>query len=47
MAAPEDPPQNFLVLNMTSRSISVSWGSPNIITGKFTYVLYLYGPTGY
>ncbi|XP_077939126.1 LOW QUALITY PROTEIN: phosphatidylinositol phosphatase PTPRQ [Gasterosteus aculeatus] len=46
-SAPEDPPQNFLVLNMTSRSISVSWGSPNIITGKFTYVLYLYGPTGY
>uniref|UniRef100_A0A8P4G646 Protein tyrosine phosphatase receptor type Q n=1 Tax=Dicentrarchus labrax TaxID=13489 RepID=A0A8P4G646_DICLA len=45
-SAPEDPPQNF-VLNMTSRSISVSWSSPNIITGKFTYMLYLYGPTGY
>ncbi|XP_063754724.1 phosphatidylinositol phosphatase PTPRQ [Eleginops maclovinus] len=46
-SAPEDSPTNFLVLNMTSRSISVSWSSPNIITGKFTYVLYLYGPTGY
>ncbi|KAM7396652.1 hypothetical protein PAMP_019678 [Pampus punctatissimus] len=45
--APEDPPQNILVFNMTSRSISVSWNSPNIITGKFTYTLYLYGPTGY
>uniref|UniRef100_A0A3B4UGK1 Protein tyrosine phosphatase receptor type Q n=1 Tax=Seriola dumerili TaxID=41447 RepID=A0A3B4UGK1_SERDU len=46
-SAPEDSPQNFSVLNMTSRSISVSWNSPNIITGKFTYMLYLYGPTGY
>ncbi|XP_040894486.1 phosphatidylinositol phosphatase PTPRQ [Toxotes jaculatrix] len=46
-SAPEDPPQNFVVLNMTSRLISVSWNSPNIITGKFTYTLYLYGPTGY
>ncbi|KAM8751980.1 phosphatidylinositol phosphatase PTPRQ [Acanthopagrus schlegelii] len=46
-SAPEDPPQNFYILNMTSRSISVSWSSPNIITGKFTYMLYLYGPTGY
>ncbi|KAK2842216.1 hypothetical protein Q5P01_012416 [Channa striata] len=46
-SAPEDPPQNFLILNMTSRSISVSWNSPMIITGKFTYVLYLYGPSGY
>ncbi|XP_037623294.1 phosphatidylinositol phosphatase PTPRQ isoform X2 [Sebastes umbrosus] len=46
-SAPEDPPQKFFVSNMTSRSISVSWSSPNIITGKFTYVLYLYGPAGY
>ncbi|CAJ1056803.1 phosphatidylinositol phosphatase PTPRQ [Xyrichtys novacula] len=46
-SAPEDPPQNFNVLNMTSRSISVSWSSPKIITGKFSYVLYLDGPTGY
>ncbi|KAM4554453.1 phosphatidylinositol phosphatase PTPRQ [Fundulus diaphanus] len=46
-SAPEDPPKNLAVLNMTSRSISVSWNSPSIITGKFTYVLYLYGPTGF
>uniref|UniRef100_A0A8D0CNN8 Protein tyrosine phosphatase receptor type Q n=1 Tax=Sander lucioperca TaxID=283035 RepID=A0A8D0CNN8_SANLU len=46
-SAPEDPPQNLFILNMTSRSISISWSSPTIITGKFTYVLYLYGPTGY
>ncbi|XP_068168501.1 phosphatidylinositol phosphatase PTPRQ isoform X2 [Antennarius striatus] len=46
-SAPEDPPQNFSVLSTTSRSISVSWSSPNIITGKFTYMVYLYGPTGY
>uniref|UniRef100_A0A3B5AC43 Protein tyrosine phosphatase receptor type Q n=1 Tax=Stegastes partitus TaxID=144197 RepID=A0A3B5AC43_9TELE len=43
--SPEDPPQNFSILSMTSRSISVSWNSPNIITGRFSYVLYLYGPT--
>ncbi|XP_077373169.1 phosphatidylinositol phosphatase PTPRQ isoform X2 [Festucalex cinctus] len=46
-SAPEDPPQNLSVLNVTSRSISLAWNSPNIITGKFTYVLFLYGPTGY
>ncbi|XP_029378292.1 phosphatidylinositol phosphatase PTPRQ [Echeneis naucrates] len=46
-SAPEDSPQNFAILNMTSRSISVSWNSPNIITGKFTYMLYLYGPAGF
>ncbi|XP_026221120.1 LOW QUALITY PROTEIN: phosphatidylinositol phosphatase PTPRQ [Anabas testudineus] len=46
-SAPEDPPQNFSTLNMTSRSITVSWNTPKNITGKFTYVLYLYGPTGY
>uniref|UniRef100_A0A3Q2DRE6 Protein tyrosine phosphatase receptor type Q n=1 Tax=Cyprinodon variegatus TaxID=28743 RepID=A0A3Q2DRE6_CYPVA len=43
--SPEDSPENLSVLNMTSRSISVSWNSPTIITGKFSYVLYLYGPT--
>uniref|UniRef100_A0A3Q2Y751 Protein tyrosine phosphatase receptor type Q n=1 Tax=Hippocampus comes TaxID=109280 RepID=A0A3Q2Y751_HIPCM len=46
-SAPEDPPQNFSLLNVTSRSISLAWNSPTIITGKFTYVLFLYGPTGY
>ncbi|XP_070686459.1 phosphatidylinositol phosphatase PTPRQ [Pempheris klunzingeri] len=46
-SAPEDPPQNFTELNVTSRSITVSWNSPNIITGKISYMLYLHGPTGY
>ncbi|XP_034444644.1 phosphatidylinositol phosphatase PTPRQ isoform X3 [Hippoglossus hippoglossus] len=46
-SAPEDAPQNFGVLNMTSRSISVSWSPPKITTGKFSYMLYLYGPTGF
>ncbi|XP_051917347.1 phosphatidylinositol phosphatase PTPRQ [Hippocampus zosterae] len=46
-SAPEDPPQNLSLLNVTSRSISLAWNSPTIITGKFTYVLFLYGPTGY
>nr|XP_019934116.1 PREDICTED: phosphatidylinositol phosphatase PTPRQ [Paralichthys olivaceus] len=46
-SAPEDAPQNFNVLNMTSRSISVSWNAPKITTGKFSYMLYLYGPTGF
>ncbi|XP_060933059.1 phosphatidylinositol phosphatase PTPRQ [Limanda limanda] len=46
-SAPEDAPQNFAVLNMTSRSISVSWSPPKITTGKFSYMLYLYGPTGF
>ncbi|XP_061534232.1 phosphatidylinositol phosphatase PTPRQ isoform X4 [Phycodurus eques] len=46
-SGPEDPPQNFTVLNVTSRSISLAWKPPTIITGKFTYVLFLYGATGY
>ncbi|CAI5664315.1 unnamed protein product [Oreochromis niloticus] len=46
-SAPEDPPQNFSVFSMTSRSFSVSWSPPSITTGKFSYVLYLYGPTGF
>ncbi|XP_037109194.1 phosphatidylinositol phosphatase PTPRQ [Syngnathus acus] len=46
-SVPEDAPQNLSVLNVTSRSISLAWNSPNIITGKFTYVVFLYGPSGY
>ncbi|XP_014192528.1 phosphatidylinositol phosphatase PTPRQ [Haplochromis burtoni] len=46
-SAPEDPPQNFSVFSMTSRSFSVSWSPPSITTGKFSYVLYLHGPTGF
>ncbi|XP_061896859.1 phosphatidylinositol phosphatase PTPRQ [Entelurus aequoreus] len=46
-SAPEDPPQNFSILSVTSRMLSFSWNSPAIITGRFTYVLFLHGPTGY
>ncbi|KAF7670333.1 hypothetical protein LDENG_00018790 [Lucifuga dentata] len=45
-SAPEDPPQN-LTIETTSRSVSMSWNSPTIITGRFTYIIYLYGPTGF
>ncbi|XP_028823211.1 LOW QUALITY PROTEIN: phosphatidylinositol phosphatase PTPRQ-like [Denticeps clupeoides] len=46
-SAPEDPPQNLSVWNISSQSFSVSWDSPTIITGRFTYVLTLYSPTGF
>nr|XP_029524895.1 phosphatidylinositol phosphatase PTPRQ-like [Oncorhynchus nerka] len=44
-SAPEDPPHNLLVWNVTSKSVSVSWDPPTIVTGRFSYVIYLYGPT--
>ncbi|XP_052321812.1 phosphatidylinositol phosphatase PTPRQ isoform X2 [Oncorhynchus keta] len=46
-SAPEDPPHNLLVWNVTSKSFSVSWDPPTIVTGRFSYVIYLYGPTGF
>ncbi|XP_045544692.1 phosphatidylinositol phosphatase PTPRQ [Salmo salar] len=46
-SAPEDPPHNLLVWNVTSKSVSVSWDPPTIVTGRFSYVIYLYGPTGF
>ncbi|XP_056138465.1 phosphatidylinositol phosphatase PTPRQ [Lampris incognitus] len=46
-SAPEDPPHNLSIWNITSKSISFSWDPPIIVTGRFTYVMYLYGPTGY
>ena len=45
-AAPEDPPYNLSVWNVTSKSVSVSWDPPTIVTGRFSYVTHLYGPTG-
>uniref|UniRef100_A0A3P9JII0 Protein tyrosine phosphatase receptor type Q n=1 Tax=Oryzias latipes TaxID=8090 RepID=A0A3P9JII0_ORYLA len=45
-SAPTDPPQS-LTANVTSRRISVVWSSPITITGKYSYVLGLYGPTGF
>ncbi|MBN3301575.1 PTPRQ phosphatase, partial [Amia calva] len=46
-SAPEDPPQNLSVWNITSKSFSVTWDPPTIVTGRFTYVIELYGPSGY
>ncbi|XP_048886550.1 phosphatidylinositol phosphatase PTPRQ [Brienomyrus brachyistius] len=46
-SAPEDPPQNLSVWNITSKSFSVSWDPPTIITGRFSYVLELHGPAGF
>ncbi|KAK0155112.1 Phosphatidylinositol phosphatase PTPRQ [Merluccius polli] len=46
-SAPEDSPQNLSIWNMTSKSISIAWDPPTIVTGRFTYVIYLSGPTGY
>ncbi|KAM4618263.1 phosphatidylinositol phosphatase PTPRQ [Polymixia lowei] len=46
-SAPEDPPQNLSIWNVTSKSMAMSWDPPSIVTGRFTYIVYLYGPTGY
>ncbi|KAI1882027.1 hypothetical protein AGOR_G00246470 [Albula goreensis] len=45
--APEDPPQNLSVWNITSKSFSLSWDPPIITTGRYSYVIQLHGPTGY
>ncbi|KAK7891501.1 hypothetical protein WMY93_023464 [Mugilogobius chulae] len=45
-AAPEGPPLNLTIQNKTSRYILLSWMSPRVVTGKFSYVLDLYGPAG-
>ncbi|KAI4902613.1 hypothetical protein NFI96_032935 [Prochilodus magdalenae] len=46
-AAPEDSPQNLSVWNITSKTLSLSWEPPTIITGRFSYVIQLYGPAGF
>ncbi|XP_067415989.1 phosphatidylinositol phosphatase PTPRQ isoform X3 [Emydura macquarii macquarii] len=46
-SVPEDPPQNFAKGNITGKSFSVSWEPPTIVTGKFSYRVELYGPSGY
>ncbi|XP_051579937.1 LOW QUALITY PROTEIN: phosphatidylinositol phosphatase PTPRQ [Myxocyprinus asiaticus] len=46
-AAPEDPPQNVAVRNITSRSLSIYWDTPKIITGRFSYLVQLHGPAGF
>ncbi|XP_038612619.1 phosphatidylinositol phosphatase PTPRQ [Tachyglossus aculeatus] len=46
-SVPEDSPQNFAKGNITGKSFSVSWDPPTIITGKFSYRVELYGPSGH
>ncbi|XP_075788523.1 phosphatidylinositol phosphatase PTPRQ isoform X2 [Pelodiscus sinensis] len=46
-AVPEDQPQNLAKGNITGKSFSVSWEPPTIVTGKFSYRVELYGPSGY
>ncbi|KYO47826.1 phosphatidylinositol phosphatase PTPRQ isoform D [Alligator mississippiensis] len=45
-SVPEDAPQNFAKGNITAKSFSVSWDPPTIVTGKFSYRVELYGPSG-
>ncbi|XP_027521561.1 phosphatidylinositol phosphatase PTPRQ isoform X4 [Corapipo altera] len=46
-SVPEDPPQNFAKSNVTAKSFSVLWEPPAIVTGKFSYRVELYGPSGH
>uniref|UniRef100_A0A8D2LM06 Phosphatidylinositol phosphatase PTPRQ n=1 Tax=Varanus komodoensis TaxID=61221 RepID=A0A8D2LM06_VARKO len=46
-SVPEDPPQNFVKDNITGKFFSVSWEPPTIVTGKFSYRVELYGPSGH
>ncbi|NXH29211.1 PTPRQ phosphatase, partial [Myiagra hebetior] len=46
-SVPEDPPQNFAKSNLTAKSFSVIWDPPTIVTGKFSYRVELYGPSGH
>ncbi|XP_017659741.1 PREDICTED: phosphatidylinositol phosphatase PTPRQ [Lepidothrix coronata] len=46
-SVPEDPPQNFAKSNVTAKSFSVMWEPPAIVTGKFSYRVELYGPSGH
>ncbi|GAB0176424.1 phosphatidylinositol phosphatase PTPRQ [Grus japonensis] len=46
-SVPEDPPQNFAKSNITAKSFSVMWDPPTIVTGRFSYRVELYGPSGH
>ncbi|XP_069845283.1 phosphatidylinositol phosphatase PTPRQ [Dipodomys merriami] len=45
-SVPEGPPQNCITGNVTGKSFTISWDPPNIVTGKFSYRVELYGPSG-
>lgn len=46
VAAPEDPPQNVLLRNITSKSLSLIWDPPKITTGRFSYIIQLHSSEG-
>jgi len=46
VAAPEDPPQNVVLRNITSKSLSLTWDPPKITTGRFSYVIQLHSSEG-
>ncbi|XP_077049965.1 phosphatidylinositol phosphatase PTPRQ isoform X2 [Siphateles boraxobius] len=46
-AAPEDPPQNVVLRNITSKSLSLTWDPPTITTGRFSYVIQLHSSEGF
>uniref|UniRef100_A0A8C2NJA8 Protein-tyrosine-phosphatase n=1 Tax=Capra hircus TaxID=9925 RepID=A0A8C2NJA8_CAPHI len=45
-SVPEGPPQNCLTGNITGKSFAISWDPPTVVTGKFSYRVELYGPSG-
>uniref|UniRef100_A0A2K5RV06 Phosphatidylinositol phosphatase PTPRQ n=1 Tax=Cebus imitator TaxID=2715852 RepID=A0A2K5RV06_CEBIM len=45
-SVPEGPPQNCVTGNITGKSFSILWDPPTIVTGKFSYRVELYGPSG-
>nr|XP_035954918.1 LOW QUALITY PROTEIN: phosphatidylinositol phosphatase PTPRQ [Halichoerus grypus] len=45
-SVPEGPPQNYITGNITGKSFSISWDPPTVVTGKFSYRVELYGPSG-
>ncbi|XP_063998932.1 phosphatidylinositol phosphatase PTPRQ [Pogoniulus pusillus] len=46
-SVPEGPPQNFATSNITAKSFLAMWEPPAIVTGKFSYRVELYGPSGH
>ncbi|XP_035874530.1 phosphatidylinositol phosphatase PTPRQ [Phyllostomus discolor] len=45
-SVPEGPPQNCVTGNVTGKSFSISCDPPTVVTGKFSYRVELYGPSG-
>ncbi|XP_023376916.1 phosphatidylinositol phosphatase PTPRQ isoform X1 [Pteropus vampyrus] len=45
-SVPEGPPQNCITGNITGKSFSISCDPPTMLTGKFSYRVELYGPSG-